>query len=677
MRELESNFRLFSLFTNKNDEITIRVEIGREKGNKKITLLNTPTEKKISNHRKYLLKREISLDKKFAEKLKEEQTKNPSKWYLYEWIKIVEENVNKIIYAIDNKEYHISYEKIKINTEENKNKVISLISSIQRFLYIPAYRGGKNERTNAIEKLFDIIIDDLVTSKGVTTDFDRITDAIWGTGKNSNPYNLYAVVEERINALIDNIKNESISSIKGISFKPYERKEIRRQILKVMLGSTNIVLDDGIVTSYESKGTGIQSSFMISLLKSLSQIEFTNSLNIILVIEEPEAFTHPQLTREIIDKMVNNKVEGFQYIITTHSPVIVDYIDASKIQRFSESNNSSIKQTVNLTNSNNSLTIEDWNLINRIIDLNLSEIIFSDFVIFVEGEGDKYVINQLLKIALGKNYHRISIVAINGNGQIFKLKKLLDYFMISWILVTDKDSFIDRKNDEEEIQSHNLNGFFEKYQIGLEFQDFYKKVLENPNVEKIVISSIPSENVNQGTLLRKLKDIDNNVNIDDIEGVFSIATKNINDDFIPDAIALQIADELNKKLQKLAIPFYSLPGDLESTIVNDSTFNFAQSVFKKYYPDSFKSFEQRTAHYDNQAKINELRKVLGSKRFEIKKIPNSAKERKKPHIPLEIISEYIQNLRENNLLTTEKVLSDFKEINYLVEIINSELEMAW
>jgi hypothetical protein len=24
-------------------------------------------------------------------------------------------------------------------------------------LYIPAYRGGKNERTNAIEKLFDII----------------------------------------------------------------------------------------------------------------------------------------------------------------------------------------------------------------------------------------------------------------------------------------------------------------------------------------------------------------------------------------------------------------------------------------------------------------------------------------------------------------------------------------
>ena len=127
-------------------------------------------------------------------------------------------------------------------------------------------------------------------------------------------------------------------------------------------------------------------------------------------------------------------------------------------------------------------------------------------------------------------------------------------------------------------------------------------------------------------------------------------------------------------LRKLQIPFYSLPGDLESFVVNKNTVNFAESVFEKYYEDAFDSYVVRTEHFDGQSKLNELRKVIGSKRFEIKKIPNTARGRKKPHIPLEIISDYIEYLEKERLLSSEKILEDFIELKLLITIIEEKLQ---
>jgi len=672
IRDIENYYYILNLYANRNDEIIIRNEISRN-NEKKITVLNQISKKKEDDFNTYLLKKYISLNLVDKEYLKEFQINNYQNWFQYKWIKIINIEGDEVKYSINEeiKTFNKPHD-LTLNQKETEEKLIKLINSLQRFLYIPAYRGGKNERTDAIEKLFDIIIDDLVSSKGANKDYDTITDAIWGTGRNTNPYNIHKVVDARIQSLINSIKQEAISSIKGINFKPYSKSEIRRQILKIMLGSTNVILDDGIPTSYESKGTGIQSSFMISLLKSLSQIENTSSLNIILVIEEPEAFTHPQLTREIIDKMIENKANSFQFIITTHSPVIVDYINAAKIQRFAEENRTTIKETINQT-VNPTLTSEEWNLINRIIDINLSEIIFSDFVVFVEGEGDKYVICKLLKIILKNDYHKISVVSINGNGQIFKLFEMLKYFKIQWVLLTDKDSFVDRKNEEEEITISNLSTFFEKFQIGEDFQDNYRKVLDNPNIEKFVITR-SSQTVKYGKLLKKLKNINPNITEDDKQLLFGIVTEKIDNEFIPDVEAIEISNKLNKKLQSFNVPFYSLPGDLESFVVNKSTSVFAENVFKKYYPEAFAAYQERTKNFDEQSKLNDLRKSLGSKRFEIKKIPSNAKERKKPHIPLEIISDYLDDLQNKHNQNSDKILTDFKELSLLKDIIEENIK---
>lgn len=688
IRTYEQNINVLELYCNRKDEISITLSINRD-GNKTITPLNY-TEVSFEKYKERTLNMHfVQFLQKRGEKdlqnsIKDFQQNNTSNWFEYNWIlkedidtdngtfkyslnlndnSTIEENEELLEFKAESKFYNNDLKNVS-------NKIIQFVNERQRFLYIPAYRGGEKERNVAIEKLFDLIIDDLADGKGVTKEYDTVTDAIWGTGKNNNIYNLNRVVKGRLDKLVDNIKNESISTINEIKFKSLPRNQIRRLILKTMLGTSNIILDDGIETSYESKGTGIQSSFMISLLKSLSQLQFSKSLNIILVIEEPEAFTHPQLTREIMDKMCKQNDETFfQFIVTTHSPVIVNLVDGLKIQRLAEKNTSNIKETINCTNGKR-LTKDDWNLINRICDINISEVVFADFVVFVEGEGDVAIFSRLLKTCLPSLFNRISIISISGNNQIFKLQKLLKYYDIDWILIADKDSFIDKRIEDKELTTQNLLDFFTNYQIGKEYQEQYQTVLNNPAIEKIIISTQNAENLGYGSLLKKLNELSDNITSDIKTELFGIISEKVTSEFIPYIEAVDITNRFNTKLIDYNVGLFSLPGDLESFIVNNATFDYASEIFKEYYPEAYKSYINETLHYENEAKIRDLQKKIGSKRFTLSKVPNRAKDRKKPHIPIEIISKYYETVNPDK----EQILNDFKEIKILIEIIENRLK---
>ncbi|MBP1631313.1 MAG: hypothetical protein H6Q15_2206 [Bacteroidetes bacterium] len=684
IKDLESQFNLLDLFLNRKDEIEICLEIFRE-GTKKFTI-NNLIRHKVEIYKEKTINSVITeqifqqnTNKEVTDFLRTFQSSSANIWLSYRWLTKVFNNEIYVYTAFENTEYKIegTYnldEKINKFFQETNitTRLIGFIRDRQRFLYIPAYRGGEKERNDAIETLFDLIIEDLVSGSGLSKEYDNITDAIWGTGKNANHYNLNRIVKSRLDILTANIKKESISTINDIIFKPHDKAEIRHNILRTMLGTSKILLDDGIETSYESKGTGVQSSFMISLLKSLSQIQFGESLNIVLVIEEPEAFTHPQLTREIMDKMCNqNGSNLFQFIVTTHSPVIVNMVDASKIQRLSEKllslNN---KETINNT-KNKRISSSDWNKINRLCDINISEIVFADFVIFVEGESDKPIITELLKICLRERANKVSIISISGNLQIFKLKSLLDYFDIKWILISDKDGFVDKRIEDKEITLQNIATFFSNYQIGTEHQEKYKSILSNPIVEKIVISSTNGANLGLGELLRKINEINSKVDVNQRDVLFTIISNKVIDDFIPETEAINIALSFNSELHRLNIPFYSLPGDLESFVIKSCTYDNAMKVYEANFKNSYDSFIDESKDFTQVERIRELQKRFGSKRYTLSKAPNSSKEKKKPHIPIEIMADYLDNLRNNKKYTREQILQDFCEISLLVEIIES------
>lgn len=675
IKYFETLYRTFQLLNNKFHEFEVVLTIPRNNiEDFKFEVSNSANGKKRQKFEDVIKKRFYS-DKIIQDVFKEKQQSDKD-WFEYKWLKLEERNENKITLIYDGKEKEVNIEKIpELSQETIDTNVLDYIKLTQKFFYVPAYRGGKNERDEAINKLFDIIIEDLVVSKkGVTKEYDTITDAIWGTGKNTNRYNLQSVIESRLKSLTDNLKSDSISSIKDIEFKPYSNEEIRRRILKIMLGTSKIFLNDGVKTSFESKGTGIQSSFMITLMKALSNIEFEENINIILVIEEPEAFAHPQLIREIIDKISREFSKGlFQFIVTTHSPVIVNFLDSNRVQRLKIKNSSN--ETYNVTNiTNEKFCAEDWNLINRIGDVNLSEIVFADLVIFVEGEGDKIVFEKLLRLILPDFYSKISIISLSGNNQIFKVLKLLRYYDINWLMVFDKDSFVSRGYSDRDLETENdLSTFFAQFQIGIEYQNHFKNVINNQNVAKIKISSPTTIKI--GETLSKIDQIYSEEDVAELKNeLFGIASKKLSEDIFPEADAKTIIRELNEKMFEKGLPFYSLISELEGMVINSTTMSITEKIYEKYFYESYLSFKTNNSNANEQEYVKALKKAFGSKTHCLEKISGSAKDRKKPHIPIEIISEYIEELeKKNDGNISQKLISVFPDLEYLTEIVSKRL----
>lgn len=200
---------------------------------------------------------------------------------------------------------------------------------------------------------------------------------------------------------------------------------------------------------------------IIHYIDSYEDKSHRNQINL-LFIEEPEAFMHPQMQEFFItriDKAVkkalvlaNSNGKGkpkslhCQLVITTHSSHIVN----SKIHSSNSFNNinylNSFKRCAEIVNLDDALVAGDDSLvgskalefIKKHIKYKVSELFFSDAVIFVEGVTEETMLHFYLdKNSILKNYY-ISIFNINGaHGKLYyPLAKALK---IPCLIITDID----------------------------------------------------------------------------------------------------------------------------------------------------------------------------------------------------------------------------------------------
>ncbi|MCK8111892.1 AAA family ATPase [Vibrio sp. 2CM40D] len=181
----------------------------------------------------------------------------------------------------------------------------------------------------------------------------------------------------------------------------------------------------------------------------------------LLFIEEPEAFMHPQMQEFFIKRIDNAVIKALdiansaskgkktlqcQIAITTHSSHIVN----SKIHSSNTFNNlnyltsiNKCTKVVNLTDdavvsSEDSDANEKLNFLKKHIKYKVSELFFSDAIIFVEGVTEETLLNYHLENhSILSNYY-ISVFNINGaHGKLYlPLAKKLS---IPSLIVTDLD----------------------------------------------------------------------------------------------------------------------------------------------------------------------------------------------------------------------------------------------
>ncbi|EJR0952811.1 AAA family ATPase [Vibrio alginolyticus] len=181
----------------------------------------------------------------------------------------------------------------------------------------------------------------------------------------------------------------------------------------------------------------------------------------LLFIEEPEAFMHPQM-QEFFIKRIDDAVKKAleiantsseisktlqcQIAITTHSSHIVNSkIHSSNtfnnlnyltsIDKCTKSINLTDEAIVSITEADNGKIL---NFIKKHIKYKVSELFFSDAIIFVEGITEETLLNYFLEIHPKLSNHYISVFNINGaHGKLYL--PLAKKLCIPSLIVTDLD----------------------------------------------------------------------------------------------------------------------------------------------------------------------------------------------------------------------------------------------
>ncbi|GLB64268.1 hypothetical protein NCCP2495_21470 [Dietzia sp. NCCP-2495] len=244
-----------------------------------------------------------------------------------------------------------------------------------------------------------------------------------------------------VETLVHKVLAESVAAV--ATELPFRERELgiklpsSRHALRGMLEQAVITSKDEIEVSIGERGTGFQSALVLGILRYVASKSGQSTGKVVFVIEEPEAFLHPQ-TQRAMAKILSDISANAQLIVTTHSPVLVDSFSVSRIVRLPFS-----PKGMTYAASRRNFTAADEGRLTRFCDATNSELVFANAVIIVEGYGDQLMVDYLLeRITGGAGGHYamgISVIEASSIDSIPHLISLAHLFDVRAYIITDKD----------------------------------------------------------------------------------------------------------------------------------------------------------------------------------------------------------------------------------------------
>lgn len=207
-------------------------------------------------------------------------------------------------------------------------------------------------------------------------------------------------------------------------------------ILKTTDSYINIDNHKQLEMPLSNQGTGLQRMSLIYLIQNMIQKKFLGKNdNKLLLIDEPEAFLHPEAVRSL-SRSLYEIGEGMPLMISTHSPILIDLSQKhTSIQVFRVED----KEAVQLFNSTkvrfDDDDIKNMRILNY-VDSYVNEFFFADKILIVEGDTEYIAFKYFAKL----KEENIHIIRARGKSTIITIMKILNQFNTNYDVVHDVDN---------------------------------------------------------------------------------------------------------------------------------------------------------------------------------------------------------------------------------------------
>ena len=319
----------------------------------------------------------------------------------------------------------------------------------------------------------------------------------------------FKLIKKQDNNIIENFE----SALEQIDTKLNEKyKDIYQNIfedIKNYIDNENIVprvvselsgdriIEDSTVVKYKDdlpeyyNGLGYQNliSILFDIHIYIKQAAPIKNVISLLLIEEPEAHTHPQL-QYIFIKNIKKLLEnhGLQGFISSHSAHIVSQADFSDLKYFYIDKDSVKTKDLSQLQQNFKDDIQSFTFLKKYLTVGYSELFFADKAVFIEGDTERILFPAFLKklslLSETQNalHTNISVIPIGG-AYAHKMKPFIDFFNIKTLIITDID--YDQNGDlDKEITNKTIKKLLNK-KIA---KDIIEKGLEEIETDKLYLA---------------------------------------------------------------------------------------------------------------------------------------------------------------------------------------------
>jgi len=354
----------------------------------------------------------------------------------------------------------------KERRENPKGYAGVLKGALPEFIHIPAVRDISEEakvaKTNPFGQLINSVLEKISREqKDVISKQLKEIEKRLNRSEEGERITEIKDIETRLNKLMSELMDCDIEI------------EIAMPQLREVFGGAKIYADDGVRTTIETKGHGMQRSMIFTILRAYAELahvkkagEKAKERTTIFAIEEPELYLHPQSQRTLMSVFREIASGSDQVIYSTQSSLFVDIshfyqiciMRREKRDEGYESYPTQLSMSAMLEDLKSRRGIDGTEegireLYSNAFNPMINEGFFADKVVIVEGPSEQYAL-PIYADTLGYDLDRnnISVVHSDGKGQMDRLLRVFNGFNIPTYLWFDGD----KNNEDNEVRDKTL-----------------------------------------------------------------------------------------------------------------------------------------------------------------------------------------------------------------------------